>query len=102
MTSEAFVYFLPAYLVEALDAYEDRDSSIPEDLVHQLTRDRDAADFERRFNLLTESEKVAVARVLGVMRELALQEGPFLVSRIDAAIASAWAPYLPPRSPNPG
>jgi hypothetical protein len=86
---------LPAYLVEALDAYEDRDSSIPEDLVHQLTRDWHADDFERKFNLLTESEKVAVARVLGLTREMALQEGPFLLSRIDAAIVSAWAPYLP-------
>ena len=52
MTSEAFVYFLPAYLVEALDAYEDRDSSIPEDLVHQLTRNDEGADLRTKIQFI--------------------------------------------------
>jgi hypothetical protein len=62
MTPLAFVYFLPRYLVEALEHYDEPGSSIPEDVVFQLTARAGRHSLESRMQLLSDPEKEAIGQ----------------------------------------
>jgi hypothetical protein len=96
MTPAAFVYFLPRFLIDALENYRDPDSAIPEDIVFQLTRpERDTGAFDAKVALMSNAEKEAVAACLSEMQRMAEVDKSYLASRASHALASVWLQFLP-------
>ena len=90
MSPAAFVYFLPRFLIAALDRYDDPRSAIVEDVIFQLTPEAGSDVLDARVALMSGQENVAVAMFLSHVRDLANAEKSYIGSRAEKALTGLW------------
>jgi len=97
MTPEAFVYYLPRYLVEAVEHPREPGSAIVEDLVSHLTPMASSTFVADRLSLMTGEQKRVVAKVLS---HVASNAEPFVARRAAEALSTLWGTFR--TNPLPG
>ncbi len=95
LTPEAFRYYLPAFLLAALQSYKKADM-VPFSLVFHLTPpaegDPERSRFDQVVTGLTQEQKVVIATFLQYMLEE--HAGDFPLGDVQTALERYWGAYL--------